>query len=52
MHRKTNFLVNFYWDSEDSDSDSDSELSIKDLFSQPKTHLAYENIFLMIILVG
>ena len=52
VHCKTNFLVTFYWDNEDSDSDSDSELSIKDLFTQPKPHLAYENIYLMIILVG
>ena len=50
VHCKTNFLVTFYWDNEDSDSDS--ELSIKNVFSQPKPHLAYENIFLMIILVG
>ena len=26
VHRKTNFLVNLYWDNKDSDSDSDSEL--------------------------
>ena len=25
MHRKTNFLVNLYWDNKYSDSDSDSE---------------------------
>ena len=24
VHRKTNFLVNLYWDNKDSDSDSDS----------------------------
>ena len=29
MHRKTNFLVNLYWDNKDSDSDSDCLLGVK-----------------------
>ena len=32
MHRKTNFLVNLYWDNKysDSDSDSDSDMIVSD----------------------
>ena len=38
VHRKTNFLVNLYWDNKYSDSDSDS--------NQPYLQLTNNNIYL------
>ena len=39
MYRKTNFLVNLYWDNKDSDSDSDSAVECKWAYMVPYYNL-------------